>query len=171
MRNSLLCLFISLVVCFAAPAHAAGKKQKKASKYPNLEISSFDVKDDIDVPQGFVQRIRKELPHRLADTQKFNRIFDEGDGVADKNAPTLVMKGSLIDFTSGNRAERYLIGLGAGAAEAVAHLKFVDAATGEAVFERDVTAKMTRGTFGGSSNGVADQLVKEIVKVVKNETF
>ena len=171
MRSFLLGLFLSLLVCFAAPGHAADKKQRKADKYSNLEVSTFDVSNDIEVPPDFLERLTKELPHRLADTQKFKRVFDQGDTSADKSVPTLVMRGFLTDFTSGSRAKRYLVGFGAGAAEVVAHVKFVDAVTSEAIFERDITAKMSGGAFGGSTKGIADQLVKEIVKVVKRESF
>jgi hypothetical protein len=164
-------LSLLLLICLAVPGSGADKREKKKSAYSNVEISAFDVKKGIDVPQDFLDRLAKQLPHRLADTKKFKQVSSHGESPAGQNGPALQMTGTVVEFNSGSRAKRYLVGFGVGAADVVAHIKFTDTAKGETVFERDVTAKMTGGGFGGSINGVADELAREIARVVKRESF
>ena len=81
------------------------------------------------------------------------------------------MTGTITEYSSGNRAERYLVGFGAGSAKLVAHVTFSDAQIGQLRFQRDITGKISKGNYGGSSGKIADQLAQEIVRVIKEHSF
>jgi len=173
MRRFLLGLSIafSLLICTALPSGGADKNEKRKSATRNIEISPFDVPRSLDVPPEFLERLSKELPHQLSGTNKFKLIFNHGDAPADLAGPALKLTGTVIDFNAGNRAKRYLIGYGLGAAHVAAHVKLTESATGQTVLERDVSTTMSGGGFGGSTSGMAGQLAKEIARVVKKEPF
>ena len=67
----------------------------------------------------------------------------------------------------GSRGQRQSFGMGAGAAVVVAHVRFIDPTTSEVRFERDVTAKIMSGVFGGSAKDAARELARELAKAVK----
>jgi hypothetical protein len=159
-----------LLMAVITPSLGFAEKHEKGVR-PNIAISTFDVDKDVEIPEDVVGKLKAELPRRLTDTKKFNHIFTTQDFSDNQSVPTLRMTGTIVTFNSGNRAERYLVGFGAGAAKLVAHIRFTNIATGHTVFERVVTGKIRGGMYGGSSSGVADQLAKEIARVVKGESF
>jgi uncharacterized protein DUF4410 len=171
IRKCVVILSLAMALPFAVVSAGAQKKEKTTSKYQNLELVAFDVKKDVQVPPDFLEKFAKELPNQLAKTKKFKQVLSQGETPADRTSPTLRMTGTLVEFNPGSRAKRYFGGYGAGAAEAVAHIKLTDETTGEVVFERDITGKMSSGAFGGSASGVAGQLAREISKVLKKQSL
>jgi hypothetical protein len=169
MPRYLTGLSFLLLAVIAPPLSFAANHEKGVR--PNIAISVFEVDKGAEIPEDLVGKLKEELPRRLTDTKKFNRIFTTQDFPENQSVPTLRLTGTIVAYDSGNRAERYLVGFGAGAARLVAHIRFTNSATGRTVFERDVTGKIRGGMYGGSSSGVADQLAKEIARVVKSESF
>jgi hypothetical protein len=162
--------FPFLLLAVITPPLSFAQKHEKGIR-PNIAISAFDVGKDVEIPEDVVGKLKAELPRRLTDTKKFNHVFTTQDFPDNQSVPTLRITGTIVASNSGNRAERYVVGFGAGAAKVVAHIRFTNIATGHTVFERVVTGKIRGGMYGGSSSGVADQLSKEIARVVKGESF
>jgi hypothetical protein len=71
----------------------------------------------------------------------------------------------------GNSAKQCLLGFGAATTKVVAHVKFIDATTGNVLFEKDVDGKVIIGLMGGDSNGATRGLAKEVAKVAKKKFF
>ena len=53
----------------------------------------------------------------------------------------------------------------------VAHVQFIDVATGSVVFEKDVDGTVWIGLFGGDSSGATRGLAKEVAKIAKKQLF
>ena len=78
----------------------------------------------------------------------------------------------MTDFTPGSRAERYLVGFGAGAAKLKVQFVLQDAASGQELLRVDDHRTYWVGTFGGSKNdalnktaeGMAQSLINDIKK-------
>jgi hypothetical protein len=81
------------------------------------------------------------------------------------------LSGTITKYDKGNRAARYFVGFGAGATKVVAHIKFIETATGSVLFEKDVDGKVVIGVFGGDSKGSTRGLAKEVAKVTKRTFF
>lgn len=158
------------VLLLAAPG-LAQKQEKKQSRYENLKLSLFQVKDGVNLPPDFLATFEKELTEQLAKTHKFKQVLAPGETPTDPAAPTLMMTGELTEYKPGSRAKRYFVGFGAGAASGVAHVKLTDDATGEVIFVGDITGKVVAGVAGGSANSMAKVLAKEIARVVKKQSL
>ena len=171
MRTFVLGLSLAMLISFTAQNGWADKNESKKGEYASIQVCSFTVKKNLEVPPEFITRLQKNLPSQLTGTKRFKHVYNFEDPSTDPGGPALQMAVTVIEYDSGSRAKRYLVGFGAGTAEAVAHVKLVKTGTDEIVFERDVTAKMSGGAFGGSSNTLADQLAKEIAKVTKRAYF
>lgn len=170
MRGYLPAISLLMVAGICASARAE-KSPVKESENSRVEVATFNAKENLEVPLAFLERLARDLPHDLAGTKKFRQVFIFGDSKKDHDGPQLELTGTLIEYNPGNRAKRLLVGMGAGAGEAVAHVTLKEKETGKSIFERDVTAKMIKGTYGGSTGNLADLLAKEIARVIKRESF
>ncbi len=153
------------MVALAVPA-AAQKNQ-----YQNIEVAKFDIKEGIDFPAENMTSMMDDIVKELQGIKKFKQVSAPGETVADSSAPTLQLVGTVTKYKAGSRAKRYLIGFGAGQTKVVAHVKFIDKATGNVVFERDVDGKVTVGVFGGESKTSLRDVGKEIAENAKKKFF
>ena len=149
---------IFLALAGAAPAICA--------TYDALEIVPFNVPAEVNLPDDFKEALQHGLVEQLQKTQLFSHVFLHGqkpDGAPDAS---LRLTGSITTFNKGNRAERYVVGFGAGKTSLRAHIQFVDTASGMVKFESDVEGKVTGyfKAFGGESKDAADGLAKEVAK-------
>ena len=172
-RILLVLLSIAAALVLTAPVSAADNKQEKKhkNKYQNIEVSSFDVKDGINLPAEYVTNLKNELVSELQHTKKFKQVLRDGESATETNAPSIKLIGTVTEYKPGSRAKRYFIGFGAGKTKIVAHIKFIDRATREALFEDDVDGKVIIGLFGGASKGATNGLAKEVAKVAKHQFF
>jgi hypothetical protein len=60
-----------------------------------------------------------------------------------------------------------MVGFGAGKTKIVAHVKFVDAATGNVQLEKNVDGKVWIGFMGGESIGATKGLAKDVAKLAR----
>ena len=72
----------------------------------------------------------------------------------------------FLDYNEGNRALRYLIGLGAGRATSKASVKLYDKNDMQ-VGGFEVDAHMTMGVFGGDANSMVDDAAIKIVEYLR----
>jgi curli biogenesis system outer membrane secretion channel CsgG len=175
MKTRICLVFLSITAALALTAYvvAAETEQEKShkNKYQNIEVSSFDVKDGINLPAEYVTDLKNELVSELQNTKKFKQVLRDGESATQPDAPTIRLIGTVTEYKPGSRAKRYFIGFGAGKTKIVAHIKLMDRATGEALFEDDVDGKVIIGLFGGNSKGAANGLAKEVAKVARNQFF
>lgn len=156
---------IPLFLAFAGVAPAV------CATYDALEIVPFDIPADVNLPDSFKEALNRDLVEQLQKTQVFSHVFLTGqkaDGAA--NAP-LKLTGSITAFNKGNRAERYIVGFGAGKTSLKAHIQFIDSASGMVRFESDVEGSVAGyfKAFGGDSKDSADGLAKEVAKGAKKK--
>ena len=83
---------------------------------------------------------------------------------AENGKAKLLLSGTVTEFEPGSQAERYLVGLGAGAAKLKMHFAFQDAATGKEILFTDHQHKFWIGAFGGSKNAATTRTAEGMVK-------
>jgi hypothetical protein len=175
MNRSLGRALFSLLVISAlvAPVMAGGQKKdvEPQGQYQNIEVAKFDVKEGIDFPADNMNIMMDEIVSELQGLKKFKQVSRTGETLADPAASTLQLVGTVTKYQAGSRAKRYLIGFGAGKTKVVAHVKFIDKATGNVLLERDVDGKVVIGLFGGQSKTSLRDVGKEIAQVTKNRFF
>jgi uncharacterized protein DUF4410 len=167
-------ILITLMAAFAlATPTIAGGQQKGSLKnqYQNIEVATFDIKEDAKFPADSLNAMMDEIVKELQDLKKFKQVLRPGETPTDSAAPTLQLVGAVTKYQAGSRAKRYFIGFGAGKTKIVAHVKFVDKATGNALFEKDVDGKVVIGIFGGDSKTSFRDVGKEVAEVAKKQFF
>jgi len=174
--NRLFSMILVLLIggTLATVAVFAQKKKvdkKYKNRYQCIEVTRFDVKQGVDFPLDWSITMTEEMITQLKETAKFKDICREGETPVDPNAPALKLVGTVIEYKKGSRAARYLVGFGAGSTVIKAHIKIMDRATGEVLFEDDVDGKVVMGAIGGESVGATRGLAKEIAGKTKKEFF
>jgi curli biogenesis system outer membrane secretion channel CsgG len=154
-------------------------------KYQEIEVTTFDAKEGVVVPEGFLKTLMATVVTELQKTKKFKQVLREGEtpatmatmpapaGATPANAGegTLRLTGTITKFKAGSRAKRYLVGFGAGKSKVIAHIKFTDKATGSVLFEQDVDGDVVMGLFGGDSGGATRELAEAVAKSAKKRFF
>ncbi|HEX8181825.1 MAG TPA: DUF4410 domain-containing protein [Pyrinomonadaceae bacterium] len=163
-----LCLVAALTLCAQGQTKPA---QSYTNKYQNIEITRFDVKAGIDFPPEYLTEMMKDIANQLQDTHKFKQVARPGETLTDTNAPTIRLMGTVIKYQKGSRTKRWLAGPFGGKTKIVAHIKFLDAATGAVLLEKDVDGKVIIGVLGGESEGATNGVAKEIAKETKKAFF
>jgi hypothetical protein len=156
-------------IAYADDKKAADSKVK--DKYKGIEVVRFEVKEGVQIPQDYLITLTEELVKQVTETKRFSDVMREGESPKDASASSLKLVGTVTEFKAGSRAKRYLIGFGAGKTTIKAHVKFLDRATGEVLFEADVDGKVVMGMMGGDSVGATRGLAKEVAKVATKQFF
>ena len=162
--------FLALVV----PALAGAQEKPAATekgKYQNLEVVQFKVKPGVGFPQDYMSKMQADLINEISAKKRFKQVFGGENKPSDTAAPTLRLEGEVIEYKAGNQAARYLVGFGAGKTKVVAHVKFIDTATNQVVFEDNVDGKVVMGLLGGSSPGATRGLAKEVASKAVSRFF
>ena len=168
---SLLMLSVSTASAFAQSQSSDSGAVIK-NKYQNAEVATFDAKEGVTLPDGFTKSLAQSIVTELQKTKKFADVRQEGETTAaTPTTPTVVVRGTITNFKAGSRAKRYLVGFGAGKSKVVAHVKYIDKATGNVLFEEDVTGDVVMGLFGGDSGGATREVAKDVAKSAKKRLF
>ncbi|MEW6209626.1 MAG: DUF4410 domain-containing protein [Acidobacteriota bacterium] len=170
VRNKMLLSIICLLAVASASANQKDTAATVKNKYKGIEVVRFEIKDGVQLPPDYLITLTEELVKQMQETKKFAEVLREGETPADQTS-ALKLTGTVTEFKPGSRAKRYLIGFGAGKTKIVAHIKFVDRATGEVLFEDDVDGKVIMGGMGGDSIGATRGLAKEVAKVASKQFF
>jgi hypothetical protein len=142
----------------------AAERPAGNGKYRSLEIARFALKSGLEFPEDYLGKMQADIVHEVMEKNKFLMVFAAEDRPKITLPPMLRLEGQVTEFDPGNRAERYLIGFGAGKTKVVVHVKVIDPTAGKTLFEDDVDGKVIMGTLGGSSSGVTRSLAKKIAK-------
>ncbi len=162
---------VALVLLLTLGINAQKPKSENQNKYKDIEVTKFDVKQGVEFPEEHLTGMMDEIVKELQELKKFNQVFRAGESQAASSAPTLRLEGTVIEYKKGSQAKRYLVGFGAGKTKVVAHVKFIDKASGNVVFEKDVDGKVVLGLLGGKSKTSLRDVGDEIAKVSKKQFF
>jgi len=168
-RNFIFGLFVVLLGCTSIFAQTAKGTDTLKNKYQNIEIVRFDIKDGVNFSPESRDVVMAQLVEELKQLKKFKQVSSVGQTIS--QGPTVRLSGTITKYKAGSRAKRYFIGLGAGATKVTAHIKFVDAATGNVLLEKDTNGTVWIGFFGGESSGATRGLARAVSKVTKKEFF
>jgi curli biogenesis system outer membrane secretion channel CsgG len=164
-------VFVCLAAGLAAGAVVAEEKSVKG-KYQAIEVARFDIKPGVEkFSPDWLVTMNEELIKQLQETAKFKEVLREGEKPSDASTPTLMLVGTVTEYNPGNRAARYMVGFGAGKTKVKAHVKILDKATNEVLFEDDVDGKVIMGVIGGESIGATRGLAKEVASKTKKKFF
>jgi hypothetical protein len=165
-------LFLSMSVCllFAAMAFAQQTETTKKN-YLNLEIEKFTVRAGVEFPADKLDPLTKGVIDNMRKSKRFTQVSASGETVTatteNGDTRTLRISGEVIKYVKGNRAARYIVGMGVGATKIIADIKFVDARTGEVVLQQTVDGDVTWGVFGGDSDDAKSGVADEIIRIMK----
>jgi hypothetical protein len=163
MKYALAIALTIASVSLTAPASAATVHNHK---YESIQVMRFTVEPGSNIPQDYFATMMEELVSQLNRTHRFEEVLREGEKPAG-NSPVLELTGTITQFNRGNRTVRYMVGFGAGKTKIVAHVKFVDAATGNVQLEKNVDGKVWIGFMGGESIGATKGLAKDVAKLAR----
>ncbi len=176
-----------LIVSLGVPVASAKRPAKRTlAGYTVLQVENFQVEENSATegfPRGMHATLQENTVLRLRKEKLFGRILDaaepdstQADGNPESPEPEkrLVLSSTVIKYTKGSRAGRWLVGFGAGATKVKVRFVFRDASTGEELFRTDRQGKFY-GTFsvigGGkghavseASGDVVDGLIRQIRK-------
>jgi len=170
-RVSLFLVFAALSFLDSGAAHGQAQNLNLKNRYENIEVIPFDVKPGIEFPNDYRTRMMADVVKDLRGINKFKQVLAEGEAQQGGNASTIQLKGSVMKYKHGNRGKR-LIALGlAGDTKVVAHVKFIDKATGKLLVEADVDGQVYTGLLGGSPRGAPSGIGKDIAKIAKKVFF
>ena len=162
---------LGIVLLFAGVAAAQKPIPANKDKYKDIEVKKFDIASGVEFPEEQLNTMMGEIVEELKHLKKFNQVFLGGDTQTEAGLPTLQLVGTVTEYKKGSQAKRYLVGFGAGKTKIKAHVKFIDRATGNLVFEKDVDGKVVFGLFGGRSKTSLRDVGKEIAEVSKKQFF
>lgn len=148
----------------AAPQGATPVALK--DKYHAVEVEKFDVQKDAKFPPEYIQPLQDDILKRFQKSEKFKEVLRGGENPVDDAAPMLRLTGTVTYFDPGSRGKRY-VGFGAGAAEVLVHVTFVDRSTGETIFFEDIRGILAGGLFGGEAKDVTRQFAQQLVDTTK----
>jgi Domain of unknown function (DUF4410) len=160
-----------LILVSVLTATAQRQSNDLKNRYQNLEVVPFDVKPGLEFPDEYRTRMMTGVIEDLRRINKFKRVSAEGEAQTGESASTLRLEGTVIKYKHGNRGKRFFaLGL-AGDTKIVAHVKFIEKATGKLLVEGDVDGQIYTGLLGGSPRGAPTGIGKDIAKIAKKVFF
>lgn len=146
-------------------------QQTETSKkiYQNVEVEKFAIRQGVEYPVEKIDPLMAIIVHELREVPAFSAVAMVGEAGAPASAETATLKisGEIVKFDKGNRAMRYVIGMGTGKTKIIVNVKFIDVKTGETVLETIVDGDISKGIFGGNNADARSEVADEIVKVAK----
>src|SRR5687767_658711 len=166
--KSLKYLFVAISISMMLALAAFGQAAAAKGPYKVIEIEKFTVRQGVELSDKDVDELMKATVENFRDSKRFDSVTMAGEASTPPTGPKLKISGEVVKYVKGNRAARYLVGLGAGKTKIMVDVKLTDTATGEVLFNQTVDGDVTWGLFGGSSDsakgGVSDELIREMKK-------
>ncbi len=163
-------LLFTIILCLLGVSAISAQEATTAKKpYQNVVIEKFTIRDGVDFPADKVDGLPKSLMNTLTRSNRFQSVTMVGDAATGDSAdvPTLKITGEIIKYVKGNRAARYMIGMGVGATKIITDVKFIEVKTGAIVHQQTVDGDVTWGLFGGDSDEAKGGVADEIIRVMK----
>lgn len=159
-------LFLCLMTVTAVSAQQTAATSTKKI-YKNITVEKFTIREGVEFPADKIDSLTKSVGDTLTKSNRFNQVTLTGDATNPATEPTLKISAEVIKYVKGNRAARYVIGLGVGATKIITDVKFTDVQTGEVIHQQTVDGDVTWGFFGGDSEGAKSGVADEIIRVMK----
>lgn len=166
-------LIFMVSVCLFFTCAAFGQQATTSKNFQIVEIEKFAVRDGVEFPAEKVDPLMRSILKTLQKSNRFEQVFLADDSSAEQ-APMesrIKISGEITKYVKGNRAVRYMVGLGAGATKIIADIKFINAETGETILTQTVDGDVTWGLFGGDSDDAKSGVADEIIRVMKKNNF
>jgi hypothetical protein len=160
-------IFTILVISLAAAAAFAQQARVQKQQYQNVVVEKFTIREGVEFPADKIDALTKSVVSTLTKSNRFDNVALSVDAASSGDKPALKITGEIIKYVKGNRAARYMIGMGVGATKIITDVKFVDTATGEVVHQQTVDGDVTWGLFGGDSDDAKSGVAEEIIRVMK----
>ena len=166
----------------SAPPQSAPSKRsgRLLAGYTVLVLQAFKVApaaEKAGIDDANAKLLQAALLLKLREKKLFDEVVDGApapDSSAQPSAAAsqprrLIASGTITDFTPGSRAERYLVGFGAGAAKLKVQFVLQDAASGEELLRVDDHRTYWAGTFGGSKSDATTQTAEGMAQSLTND--
>lgn len=159
----MVCLFVSSATAQAAQSNTS---------YDIVEIERFVIGEGVEFPDNDLDELMGFLVTHFNKSRRFENVFLSTDA-ASKTAPVRRVKvsGTVVKYSKGNRAARYLVGFGAGRTKLVAKVKVTDAESGNVLIEQDVDGHVYGGLFGGETDSAKGGLASDIIKSMTKKGY
>ena len=161
---------IGLTLAFHAIAIPPETGVQNPRPYTAVQVYPFMAGSGIAFPADYQAALMEDIAREIS--LAFPAILIVRQGAPAPTAQRLLrIMGIVTRFKPGNRAKRYLIGMGAGATVVKANVIFADAGSGRTLLTREAQGTTWTGIGGGDSKSAADSLAKTIAKVCKSAHF
>lgn len=161
---------------FASMAFAQQAETTK-KLYDKIEVEKFTIRQGVEFPADKIDPLAEIIIHELREVPAFGQVSLVGADTTTATATTttetatevstLKISGEVVKFDKGNRAMRYVVGMGTGKTKIIVNVKFIDAKTGAVVLEQIVDGDISKGIFGGNNADARSEVADEIVKIAK----
>ena len=164
-------IFTLVMVCMVCLFASSAAAQANTS-YDTVEIERFAIGTGVEFPDKDLDELMTFLVTHFNKSKRFETVFLAADE-ASKSAPARRVKisGTVIKYSKGNRAARYLVGFGAGRTKLVAKVKVTDAESGNVLIEQDVDGHVYGGLFGGDTDSAKGGLASDIIKSMTKKGY
>ena len=152
-----------------------GAKSYSAIILTPFKINSREAQDEEDarLAKDMSAYLQAQLVRKLKAAGIFAKVIDaSASAEMPSNEKVLRLEGDLSEITQGNRAARYLVGFGAGAAKAQIETRLLDAQSGRIELITADRRAAAFGIFGGNGRQYVtesmDQMADGYVRLLKH---
>lgn len=177
LRHLFSAMFVFVLFAASIAAQQTGAAKKN---YENIKVEKFTIQEGVKFPESSLDVMMAEI---VAELKKLGKFKDVSMKVADSAPPeksengaavetktpesTIALSGTITKYKPGSRTARYLVGFGAGMTKVKARIKFVDTASGDVLFDKEIDGKVIIGFFGGNSNDATRGFAREVAGIAK----
>jgi hypothetical protein len=165
--RAVLLAALAVILLSAADSPASGKPATIKERYHVAQVDLFSAPEDLEFPAKYLQALQDEIIKQLKDSKQFTEVLRGGESPVEKDAAILQVTGTVTRFQPGSRAERYLVGFGAGSTQVFGHLHFLDRGSAAELSSADIRGRVQVGLFGGSSMDVANDFAHRVGETAK----
>ena len=170
--------FPCLVICFgllftSLAAQTATVNVGLKGKYRAIEVAKLDVASDVDIPTNQINIVFLEIVDELYKIKRFDRITKLGStptAVSADGLSTLRLEGAIAKYFA-LVPQKYSIEGGDIGTRLKVTIKFLDAADGKLLFEKDIDRRIFFGVYQFTRDDVGRKVAKEVAKITKKTFF
>ena len=162
MKKIALAFLLFVLIVPASPAQTIVRE-----KYSAIQIDRLAISSDVEFPADYLLTLQEEIVKQMQESKLFQEVLRPGEMPSQSGAQVLRLTGTVTKFKAGSRAQRYIVGFGAGSTEVFAHLVYSDGASGAMVITDDIRGLLAAGFIGGESLNVTRDFARKVVTSAK----
>ena len=170
--------FPCLVICFgiffsSLAAQTVTVDVGLKGKYRGIEVAKLDVALDVDIPTNQINVVFLEIVDELNKIKKFDRITKLGSNPNARSAnsmPTIRLEGTIAKYFA-LVPQKYTTEGGDIGSHLKLTIKFMDAADGKLLFEKEIDRRIFFGAYQFTLDDVGRKVAKEVAKITKKTFF